>query len=348
MFQPSPLPRFLIVFAACFAMTMVAAGVQGEEAIENVAADSTWITSIAKLGDSGACVASTASGLLLQESAVVSFDVDQPTELKTLYTHPAAAWCVTTSRDGEAVFSADYRGNLVVYDRASDQAKTYPEALQRWCQALIVAPDQKSLVAGNESGHVLVWDLADEKVVKTIELDGHAVTSIAFSPDQSRLAVADGGGHVHWLAWPSLESQGKSEISDEPVWCVAFAEGSVASAEGSEQLLLGSGDRHLYRMDASPQGQPQSVLQGSDWITELAVAADGTIAAGEVSGKVHLAQLAESNSQAIAAPSGVWALAWNDAGNLIVGTRKDSLVFVKRQWTLVTPTAPATSETADE
>jgi WD40 repeat protein len=282
-------------------------------------------------------VAATADGLLLREASVFSFDASNPNQLKSLYTHPAAVWCIDATSDGSKVASVDYRGNLVVYDAASSEPATHEKAFERWCQAMMISPDDKSVVAGNEAGKVMIWDLDASKVTKSVELDGHAVTGLAISPDGSHLAASDGGGHVHLLKWPSLEEAGKIEVGKETVWCVAYVD------EG-KNLLVGSSDRHLYRCEAKAEAKAESIAKGTDWITQLAVSDGGQVAAGEVGGRLHFPSTGGTDS--MDATSGVWTLCWNGNEQLFAGTRKDGIVVAGRSWKWATPAPPASKEEA--
>ncbi len=283
----------------------------------------TWVTSIAPIGDSDQFAAATANGLLLREAAVTTFNASDPTYLTPIYTHPAAVWCVTATSDGNTIASVDYRGNLVTYDTKSQTATTHEKAFERWCQAMVVAPDSQHLVAGNEAGKLIVWNLAESKAGNSVELDGHAVTGLAFSPDGSQLAASDGGGHIHLMKWPSLESAAKIDVSKEPLWCVAFV-------DDGKKLMAGSGDRQLYRVDAKADAQAESVAKGTDWITQLAVSSSGQVAAAEVGGRLHFPNLGGTDS--MNAASGIWSLCWNGDGQLFAGTRKDGIVIAGRSW----------------
>ena len=300
---------------------------------------STWVTSIAPLGDSGQFVASTANGLLLRESSVVSFDANRYDELTPLYSHPAAVWCVDASSDGKSVVSVDYRGNLIVFDTASNQATTHEKAFERWCQAMILSPDNKTVIAGNEAGKVMLWDLASSKISQSAELDGNAITGVALSPDGSQLAASDGAGHVHLLKYPGLEPIGEIKVSEQTVWCVVFS-------NDGKQLFVGGSDRNLYRCDPKPEAKPESVAKGTDWITQLAISGSGQIAAAEVGGRLHFPSLGGTDS--MDAQSGVWALCWNGNEQVLAGTRKDGVVAAGRSWKWTEPVKPAEEKPAEE
>lgn len=302
-------------------------------------AKSVWITSIAPLGESSDFVAATADSLLLREAAVVSFAASNPDELTPLYQHPAAVWCVAATRDGNRVASVDYRGNLVLYDAPSKQPTTHEKAFERWCQTMLIGPEDKLIVAGNEAGKVMIWDIEEAKVTQSVELDGHAITGLAISPDHTQLAASDGAGHVHLLSWPKLETVAEIQVSDETAWCVAYA-------NDGQHLFVGSGDRHLYRVAPRADAKAESVAKGTDWITHIAVSPAGQVAAAEVGGKLHFPSLGGTDS--MDANSGLWALCWNGDQQLFAGTRKDGVAIAGKTWKWTEPTPPAPDQPARE
>ena len=301
--------------------------------------ESLWITSIAPARDS--FVVGSATGLLLRPGAVSRVSASDVNKLEKLYEHPAAVWAVATTSDGKRIASSDYRGNLVVYDAEAKQPQTYEAAFERWCQSLVVSPDNKQVVAGNESGKVFVWNLDEAKVEKSVELEGASVTCLAFSPDGKQVAASDGGGKVHLLKWPELEKEGVITISDETAWCVAYA------GDG-KSVFVGSGDRNLYQSEAKADAKAASIAVGSDWITRIAVSDSGGVAASEIGGRIHFAS--GGSVTTIGAESGVWALCFAGPGKLLVGTRKNGILTAGQTWTLTkaAPAPAAEEESADE
>ena len=326
--------------ASCLLLMMVlVANLASADSPEQKAEDkTTWVTSIAQIGDSDQFAAATANGLLLREAAVNTFAASDPTLLKPIYTHPAAVWCVVATQDGNTIASVDYRGNLVTYDTKSQQTTMHEKAFERWCQAMVVAPDNQHLVAGNEAGKVIVWSLAESKPGPSAELDGHAVTGLAFSPDGTQVAATDGGGHIHLLNWPGLENAGKIEVSKETLWCVAYV-------DDGKKLLAGSSDRQLYRVDAKADAKAESIAKGTDWITQIAVSTSGQVAAAEIGGRLHFPSLGGSDS--MEAKSGIWSLCWNGDGQLFAGTRKDGIVMAGRSWKWTEVEQPKANQPAE-
>ena len=298
---------------------------------------STWVTAISPAGG-GKFVAGTATGLLLRPGAVCEFAADNPAVLNPIYEHPAAVWTVASTSDGKQIVSADYKGNLGVYDVQGKQAKIHEGAFERWCQKIVVSPDNQSVVAGNESGKLFSWSLADSKVSKSVELSKDSITSLAFSPNQKQLAATDGAGKVHLLKFPELEVIGTITISEQTAWCVAY--------QNDASLVVGSEDRNLYQVEAKPDAKPKSIAKGSDWITRIAVSPDGQIAASEVSGKIHFAS--GGSITTIGAESGVWSLCFRGAGQLFVGTRKNGIVSAGQSWQWKPIEAPKAKEEPKE
>lgn len=284
-----------------------------------------WITSISPAGE-GKFVAGSATGLLLRPGAVSQLDPNDLENPVKLYEHPSAVWAVVGTKDGSTVASADYRGNLVTFDVASSKATTHESAFERWCQTLVVGPNDKTLLAGNESGKVFHWSLADAKVAKSIELCEASITSISVSPSGTQIAAADGTGKVHLLKYPELESVGTIAVGEGAAWCVAYA-------GDSETLVVGSADRNLYRVAAKADAKPISIARGTDWITRIAVSESGEIAASEVSGKIHFAS--GGSVSTIGAESGVWALCFGAPGQMLVGTRKNGVIAAGQSWTFL-------------
>jgi len=327
----------LLVLLTVYSSSLVAAE---EPAAETEAKTDVWVTSLAH-GSDDARFAGTATGLLLRPADVVRWTGDDFAGRTTVMTHPAAVWCVSVCDDGGHVASADYRGNLQTFDVADGKATMYEGIFERWTQAMRFAPTGDTIVAGNEAGKLFVFDSG--KVTKTIDVDKNAITDIAFNAAANKIAVSDGGGHVHFYSWPELADAGKVVIGDEPAWSVRFY-------AISDTVLVGSGDRKLYRCEAKADAKPEVVMHGMDWVTRLAISDAGAIAVGEIGGSVYILPNATPRTESISpvgkASSGVWSLDWVTPSELVVGTRKDGIMTLKQSWAF-TP-SPTTSQTKAE
>jgi len=334
--------RIILLFLLAFSATATQRLRAADSAKTEVAVvPDVWVTSLASgtvtvdTGPKQVMYAGTASGLLLQPADVVRWEGDDFAKRTTLMTHPVAVWCVQASDDGKQVASTDYRGNLQIFDTVANSATMHEGAFERWSQAMRFAPGGSTIVAGNEVGKLFVWQ--EGKVAKTIDIDKNAITDIAFNAAVDRIAVSDGGGVVHLFTWPALEASGKIKISDSPAWCVRFNADSTA-------LLVGSGDRKLYRVEAKDAAAPEVLLQGTDWVTRLSISASGSIAAGEVGGKVFVLASDKPTGSPVqpagVATSGIWAVYWASPSNLLIGTRKNGVLSLGQSWSFVQPAPP--------
>jgi len=328
----------LLVLLTAFSSSLVAAE---EPAAETEAKTDVWVTSLAH-GKDDARFAGTATGLLLNPADVVRWTGDDFASRTTVMTHPAAVWCVSVCDHGGYVASADYRGNLQTFDVAAGKATMHEGVFERWTQSMRFAPTGETIVAGNEAGKLFVFDSG--KVTKTIDVDKNAITDIAFNAAANKIAVSDGGGRVHFYSWPELVDAGKVVIGDEPAWSVRFY-------TTSDTVLVGSGDRRLYRSEAKADAKPEVVMYGTDWITRLAISDAGTIAVGEIGGSVYVLPNDTPHTESVApvgkASSGVWSLDWVTPSELVIGTRKDGIMTLRQSWAF-TPTLTTTQTKADD
>lgn len=323
-------------FATAF-LVMAAAVSHGSDTSESASTSDDagtgkgWVTSISPAGE-GSFVIGTATGLLLRPGSVSRLDPNDLSKTAQLYEHPAAVWAVVGTQDGQTIASADYRGNLITFDVASSEKTIHEAAFERWCQTLVMGPKDETLLAGNESGKLFHWSLADSKVAKTVQVCEASITCISVSPGGNQIAAADGTGKVHLLKYPELESVGTIDVGEGAAWCVAYA-------GNNETLVVGSADRHLYRVDAKAGAKPESLARGTDWITRIAVSESGEVAASEVSGKIHFSS--GGSVTTIGAESGVWALCYGAPGQMLVGTRKNGVVVAGQSWTFKPATTGA-------
>lgn len=313
-----------------------------------------WVTSICSLGESRRFVATTANGLLLRPSDVVVVGSGDVTSMDKLYSHPAASWCSCVTPDGKHVGSIDYRGNLIVHDTALSETLVFEKAMERWCQTVSNSPDGTALLAGNDAGKLFAWDLAKNEVAKSVQLSDQSITDIALKDDQ--IAVSDGSGKVHLITWPSLESVGTISISDEAAWCVEFV--PQANQPQINQIVVGSADRKLYLADAAADSKAVVIGKGKDWLTQIAISANGTIAAGQPKGDVHFFNPSPDSiepTSTVATDSGVWALHWASPSELLIGTRKNGLMIASQSWSTgstslasIPPAAEATQAPSED
>lgn len=137
--------------------------------------------------------------------------------------------------------------------------------------AVAFSPDERLLATAARDGTARVWQLATGT---SAELRGHAdaVTSVAFSADNLR--VVTGSLDRTARVWqpdgaPLATLLDRTLAHKDAVVAVSFL------ARDSDHVVTASDDRtaQLWRLDGSP---PQKIVDHSDRLTAIAVAADGT------------------------------------------------------------------------
>lgn len=298
---------------------------------------SAWVTSIAPIGQE--VFAATAEGLLLRPAKVVKFDRDAPNAAEAIYEHPASVWAVVAT--DTVVCSADYKGNLAVWQRESSQLAMHEGVLQRWCRALVIAPDGQHLVAGNESGNLFVWSMAQGMVTTSKQLEAQQIFDMAFAPNGESLAICNGAGQIQIVSWPALEPQQTIKLGEQPVWSVVY------TADGSA-LIAGGADRKLWKLALGAEPQPQELATTSDWITSIeTVPGGGGFIVATLDGKLMtVGPGGDSASPSGEVPSGVWGLALPSADQMLAGTRKHAVAVLGRAWTVKFVENPSAEPTA--
>lgn len=297
---------------------------------------SPWANVVTAIPGSDEVVVGTAEGLLLRESAVVATSPSSPDKVRVLYKHPASVWGVVAA--GQRIASSDYRGNLMVLDRNSGEVKTHEGALERWTRALLAAPDQKHIVAGNEAGKLFAWDLDSGQATKSLQLDAQQVFALAISPAGDQLAACDGAGQVHIVSWPALELQRKLKLGDQALWGVQFTSDGQA-------VVAGGAERKLWRCGVAEGSEPVVVHEGADWITSIQASPDRSVMIVTLmNGDLWSSDGAGSRVQVVGQlPSAVWASTMVGSNRVAVGTRKHALATLQQSWTIGYASEPGTA-----
>ena len=286
---------------------------------------SPWVTAMSGLEDNQTLVAATADGLLMREASVVQLDRKDLSKTKTLYSHPVSVWAVAATES--KICSTDYRGNLRLMDRASSEVQARDGIFERWTRAILVSPDGKHLVAGNEAGKLFVLSFEKGEVVQTAELDQQQIYSLAFSPAGDQLAVSNGAGHVHVLSWPALTPVRKLELGQQPVW------GAVFTADG-QSIVAGGADRKLWLAPIAEGSAANVIMETGDWISAVQKSGDGkTIAVGTLAGQIIvLPSDGQTASVAGVIPSAVWSVAMPASDLILAATRKHAIASLGQAW----------------
>ena len=283
----SPVRTFCCIGAGCVALWFGQAGF-ADDAEESASADEpTWAASVASLGD-GEFLVGMADGLLLRPSDVATVHRSDLSAVQNRYKHDVSVWSTAVSVDGRRAATADYRGNLAVYDRQAGEAKLFNEAGGSWTRALIFSPGGDTLLIGNEIGELIVWNVDSGEATKTVKLSESPIMAIAVvggeqgNPEQSvRYLVCTGAGEVQ-LIDSEFQSLTTRSVSDESAMCV-WTDG--------ETVLVGCADRQIYELaiggagDQTAFSEPRLRGNANDWVTAI-VASEGRMYASDLSGQI--------------------------------------------------------------
>lgn len=284
-------------------------------------------------------VASSADGNLIASvdyrGNLITFD--SASKKVTSHENAFGRWCqasLMSSDDAQLVVGSE-SGTVFGWSIADSKVQATEEVSDHAITDLTQSPDGKLIAASDGAGtvHLLKWPTLQSIGKITVQIVPPAPSPEPVKPevtpanDDAKEESSGKDQPKEKDAKAKKDDAGNAEAKvdppkPQPAWCVKFTDNNT--------LLIGSGDRHLYRSAAADGAQVKVVANGSDWITSLAVSPDGQVAASEVSGKVHF--LSDDGVTTMQGPSGVWSLCWNGEGELLVGTRKSGVLSVSRNW----------------
>jgi len=144
--------------------------------------------------------------------------------------HPATAFRVGYSPNGQQIASACLDGKVRVWDAKTHRQSPLPELpAELYVHAIAYSPDSVYLAAATSAGSVYVWKAADGEHVAILRGHEKNIWQIAFSPDSQTLASAGQDGTVRlWDIRPRQEKGTDRlirEFADHPadVLAVAFS-----------------------------------------------------------------------------------------------------------------------------
>jgi WD40 repeat protein len=302
----------LVLLAACNVPTL-----RAQE--DKPAADGTWISSVAWMGDSE-IVGSKSQGLLLQPALVVKVQSSALTEMETLGEAESSVWKVLVL--DSRVLGADYKGGVHIFG-GGEPGTIDCEA--RWIRAMAPAPAEGEVLAGTEDGKLLLLSVDDRQELKRVDAHEAAIFDIAISPDAQSVVTAAGDGKIRFFSWPELELKGEMSRGTEAIWSVLY------SADGSH-LVSGGADRRIQLWDTAKRQSVCTIATTGDWITDLvALPESSVVVASCMDGKLVIADYQALTRVAVedAAESAIWSMELGpDGTQLAIGTRKHGFGLV--------------------
>jgi WD40 repeat protein/tRNA A-37 threonylcarbamoyl transferase component Bud32 len=242
-------------------------------------------------------------------NSVFMYDVGQSKELPRLEGHRAMVCAVAFAGDGQTLASADWKGDVILWDLTKRAARVQWQAHAEPVFRLWIAPDGKTLVTGTQAGVRRWWDPAKGKSKPIPKGAQGVLPRQAFSPDGAHLAI----GRTRW----NLPLAG------------GLFEGMLSYLEESQEDMVLSdtlGDVSLHDAVTGAVKARLKDLPGK--LTELTFSPDGKILAcasaggpaefsgGRVEfqtrpGQLRLWDVAAGRQRAVVEyPGGVWAVAF--------------------------------------
>ncbi len=159
--------------------------------------------------------------------------------------------------------------------------------------ALAVSGDGSLIATGGAGGSAIIWDANSGTKLATV--DGHQaeVTAVAFAPNGQLLATGDDQGHARlWRFDPA------SKTWQAGAWLRGHSRTITALtfADDGARLITSSGDNTCGQWDVAAGKEIRAgVLKHPEWVTDVAVSADGKLALTSCDdGKLRLWSLADA------------------------------------------------------
>ncbi len=204
------------------------------------------------------------------------WDVATATEIPPPAGHIAAVKRIALSRNGRDLISAGEDGRLIVWNRATGDAKRLDEVATK-AGDIAIAHDGR-IVALAVKDQICVWDLTTHK--KKCELKGHAgeVNSVAISPDEKTIASASWHDHTIRL-WNAVDGTERLKINLPAPNGVNYGDCPIVFTPDGKTMISGSADRAnrvIYYWDVATGKQIRVVKQQ---VSKLVLSPDGRLLA---------------------------------------------------------------------
>jgi WD40 repeat protein/serine/threonine protein kinase len=180
--------------------------------------------------------------------------------------------------DGRKLVSADARGLIRVWDTATGEEVVTAGSQPGGTDRVAYSPDGRFIASSGSALELVVWDATGKG--ERLRLAGRpgAPPSFSFAPDGQAFAyqAVDSVRVIH------IETRQTLAVFSDPglVWGLAFAPDGTA--------LVGSDSESLRAWDLTPEPEQTSLFGHRSEVRSVAVSTDGTIASGDVDGRILL------------------------------------------------------------
>lgn len=250
--------------------------------------------------------------------------------------HEKRQICVAFSHDGRHLASGSWRGQVRLWDVASEnnQMFTFAEtrASRHPVSAVTFSSNDERLATASYNRRVDVWDTSSGRLLHTLPHYG-LVLCAAFSPDGHRIASAGEDKIVR--IWDADTGQEVLGLRGHTSHC-----GSVAFSPDGRRLASASMDGSIRVWDATPleghEGQEtMTVPQQGNEIWSLAVSPDGErIVSGGFStpAKVWDVKTGQVSAEFAGHRDVVFCVVWQPDGQRIASAGADGGFFTVKVW----------------
>jgi WD40 repeat protein len=208
-------------------------------------------------------------------------DLPHPALSRVLTGHTNGVQVLVPATDGSFLVSADYAGEIRVWDPITGAVRHTLTGHTDSVSALVVAPDGSWLASAGKDGEICVWDPATGAVRHTLTGHTGSVSALVASPDGSWLASADTGGQVRM--WDPVTGATRHIRTAQTHGVSAL----VVSPDGS---WLASADAGGWVRVWDPvTGATRRILTGhTGSVSVLVVAPDGSWVAAARGGQIRI------------------------------------------------------------
>ncbi len=187
--------------------------------------------------------------------------------------HPGCTQSLLFTPDGQSLLSsAGFDSVIHVSDASSMGIVRMLRGQGSGVGSLSLSPDGSTLASSGSDGVVRLWDMKTGKTIRKLRA-GKSSCAVAFSPDGTRLAAGGDDLAIHiWTAATGEEL--RALRADSWTRCLAWL------PDGKGLFAAGEHGRELQLWNPETGGRTGGIELGDQWLSSLAVSADGKLAAG--------------------------------------------------------------------
>ncbi|MCK6458270.1 MAG: serine/threonine protein kinase [Planctomycetes bacterium] len=186
--------------------------------------------------------------------------------LRRLEGHGSSVKAVAFSPDGRRAATGSADRTIRIWNTETGESLAVLAASER-VNVVAFSPDGESLLAGCHDGSAAIWSVAKGKVLLRVAAHDGPVLCGAFDPSGARVATGGGDNLIRF----------SDARTGEPGPVLRGHAGAVSAiAFAGDRLLSGGHDKTLRVWDAATGDQLLRVLAHDNWVTGVAMTADGT------------------------------------------------------------------------